>query len=292
MYKEYNAYLTTLDAFKVFQRDSQNAASWNESNEAIAVGFIQQASQEIIDSILWRLPLPYLKTVTLRRSYFADHPLIREAYEWRLAMPDDLLSITTLTWIGTALTATTQYRLADANRHPNREIAIDPDALSTILPANFDESISVVGIFGYVPQWNTAWVDSSDTVQDDPLTASATTLAVSDDTNFEEYQYIRIESEYLLITSIDADTEVLTVERDALGTTAASHVTTTQIDTFVQQGTIQRAATEYAAYLYKTKDQLGQQVEIYDGAVRVSNGLDQRLYNSLLSHRRYVGGTV
>lgn len=292
MYEAYNAYLTTFDAFKVFQRDTQDNASWNAANTEIAVSFIQQASQEIIDSVIVRLPLPYLQTLTLRRGYLTDNNLWPGAYEYRLRLPDDIVSITSITWVGTALTST-QYRLADENAQPNSEIAVDRDAVSTLLPGDFDESVTIAGIFGYVPQWANAWVEvSGATVTDDPLSAAAKTLNVTTGkgSSFEEYQYIRIESEYLLITAIGTD--ALTVERGVLGTTAAAHVQTTQIDKFVQQATIKRAATEYAAYLYKTKGNLGEQVQVFAEGTQVNNGLSARLLHALRSHRKHIFRTA
>jgi len=73
----------------------------------------------------------------------------------------------------------------------------------------------------------TTHVDSTDTVQDDPLSDSATTLNVSDGGNFEVGETIKIEDEYLRITAINTNT--LTVIRGVYGTTAASHVQTTAI---------------------------------------------------------------
>ncbi len=284
MFEAYNAYLTTFDAFKVFQRDTQDSVTWNAANKAIAVAFIQQASQEIIDSVIARLPLPYWQTLTLRRGYMQDRNLWGEAYEYRLRLPDDIVDITAMTWVGTVLTSS-QYRLADENAQPNSEIAVDRDAISTLLPADFDENVTVVGIFGYVPQWASAWVDSTATVNE-TYSATDLTLTVSSGTVFEEYQYIRIESEYLLITAIA--TNDLTVERGVLGSTAATHASAKQIDKFVQQATIQQATTEYAAYLYKTKDNLGEQVQVFAEGTQVNNGLSARLLHALRSHRKHV----
>ena len=289
---EHNIYLTTLDALKRHMRASTDP-TYDAADDTALAEFIQQASQEIVDMILDRLPLPHLKTETLRRAYVQNN-LFREHYEWRLRVPDDLLSITSITWIDDSLTSS-EYRLANENRNPNDEIAVDSDALSTVYPADFDESVSIVGIWGYVPQWATAWTDSTDTVSDNPLSASETTLKVTTSGgNFEEYQYIRIESEYMLITAIDTTPtpDELTVERGVLGTTAASHVQTTQIDIFSQHGTIQRGATEYAAYLEKTKNNLGEQVAVYDGVTVVNKGLSKRLLASLRSHRRLVFRTA
>ena len=69
---------------------------------------------------------------------------------------------------------------------------------------------------------------SADTVQDNPLSDSATTVDVSDGGNFAVGETIEIEDEKLRITGISTNT--LTVIRGVYGTTAASHVQTTAID--------------------------------------------------------------
>jgi hypothetical protein len=75
------------------------------------------------------------------------------------------------------------------------------------------------------------WQDSGATVSDNPFSASAVTLNVSSSANLQVLQYIRIEDEYLLITAISSN--ALTVQRGVRGTTAAAHIQTTGIDTFV-----------------------------------------------------------
>jgi hypothetical protein len=102
-----------------------------------------------------------------------------------------------------------------------------------------------------------AWISSGDTVQDAPLTASATTLNVSLASGvasdglsprFQVGQLLRIESEYLVITGIS--TNALTVGRGARGSTAAIHVATTAIDVFRPQPEIVRACALMASFNY------------------------------------------
>ncbi len=65
-------------------------------------------------------------------------------------------------------------------------------------------------------------------VVDDPLTSGATTINVTEGGDFDNNQYIIIESEWISITSIS--TNALTVVRGILGTTAAAHVQTTPVN--------------------------------------------------------------
>ena len=225
---------------------AQNTAISNESanTQAYYKRLIREVSAAIASKHN-RVFVPYDQTLTLRRGYVLDNNLYGEAYEYLLRMKDDILSITSVTWVGTALTSS-QYRLADENSHPNIEIAVDRDAISTLLPADFDENVTVAGVFGYHRDPDNMWVDSGDTVQDSPLSSSATALTVTADGNFEVMQHIQIESEYLLITAIDADTEILTVERGVNGSTAASHDNGKAINRYVPTPEIEQEARRLA----------------------------------------------
>ena len=225
---------------------AQNTAISNESANTQA--YYKRLIREVSAAIARkhnRVFVSYDQTLTLRRGYMQDHNLWGEAYEYRLRLPDDILSITSITWVGTVLTSS-EYRLADENAHPNIEIAADRDAISTLLPADFDENVTIVGAFGYHRDPDNMWLDSGDTVQDSPLSSSGTALTVTADGNFEVMQHIRIESEYLLITAIDTATEILTVERGVNGSTAASHDNGKQIDKFVQTPEIEQEARRLA----------------------------------------------
>jgi hypothetical protein len=73
-----------------------------------------------------------------------------------------------------------------------------------------------------------------------------------------------------------------------LQTTATAHANAVVIKRFVQDNIIYRAATEWASYLYKTKDQLGQQVEVYDNSLRIAQGISPTVYHALHKRQRVV----
>ena len=223
---------------------AQNTAISNESanTQAYYKRLIREVSAAIASKHN-RVFVSYDQTLTLRRGYMQGHNLWGEVYEYRLRLPDDILSITSITWVGTVLTSS-EYRLADENAHPNIEIAADRDAISTLLPADFDENVTIVGAFGYHRDPDNMWLDSGDTVQDSPLSSSDTTLNVTSGGNFEVMQHVRIESEYLLITAIVDN--ALTVERGVNGSTKAAHVSGKQIDKFVQTPEIEQEARRLA----------------------------------------------
>lgn len=114
----------------------------------------------------------------------------------------------------------------------------------------------ITGTWGYHPDYATAW-QAVDTVQDDPLSDSATTLTVSDvdgaDTDgrtprIGRGDLLRLESEYLAVTGVDTDTNTATVKRGVNGTTAASHASGTSVEVWTIDEPLQRAVARQAAF--------------------------------------------
>ncbi|MCD4686116.1 MAG: hypothetical protein K8S97_09290, partial [Anaerolineae bacterium] len=124
-------------------------------------------------------------------------------------------------------------------------------------------ALSVEGTWGYHPDWDNAWADSGDTVQDNPLSSSATTLTVSDvdaaqvtgyGQRFAVGQLLRIEDEYLHVLALNTTSNTLTVARGVNGTTAASHAQNTQIDVYAVPADVRGACLRMASWLYKQPD--------------------------------------
>lgn len=131
-----------------------------------------------------------------------------------------------------------------------------------------DDLYTITGVWLHRSRYESeAWINSGDTVQDDPLNATTTTINVSavdgaDAQNvtprFTAGQVIRIEDEYCIVTDttyVDnedptPDTNTLTVIRGALGSTGAAHDQDTQIDTFQPEPEIVRACMLMAAFNY------------------------------------------
>jgi hypothetical protein len=119
------------------------------------------------------------------------------------------------------------------------------------------EAIAVTGIFGYHSDYAHAWLSSGDTVQNSPLSSSATTITINDADGadglnriprFSPGQLLQIDSEWLELIAVDANT--LTVTRGARGATAVAHNQNAPIRIFQVEGPINRAAVRWAAYLY------------------------------------------
>ncbi len=122
---------------------------------------------------------------------------------------------------------------------------------------------SVRGIWGWHDRSAVMWRDSGDTVGDDPLSISATSITVTDTDGadaaneiprFQVGQLLRISSEYLWVLGVEASTNTLTVNRGANGTSPAGHTQSTRIDVYQPPADLRMLVIRWAAWLYKTPD--------------------------------------
>jgi hypothetical protein len=191
-------------------------------------------------------------------SRFVDHwcarrfyPVTEDRYFDRTGRTsswiDDVLSISALEYSEddgatyTALSESGNWLLSRAGQHNHPgsydQVVIDPNGTTqSVWPSDL-KALKLTGIWAYADDRTDCWESSGDTVQDAPLSDSATTLTVSDDAGrtafgmkprFAAGMLIRIETEFLEITNVQ-DKE-LTVLRGRNGSTAASHVNDTAID--------------------------------------------------------------
>lgn len=138
----------------------------------------------------------------------------------------------------------------------------------------FGAQLEVVGTIG----WVNDWLDSGDTVQDNPLSDSATTITVNDadGSNLyftgQRFSYgvtIRVESEIMHVTAVDTDTNTLTVLRGQNGTTAASHLQGTMIEVLRIPEPVQHATARQAGMLYTRRGAFQSVTTGLDGATTV-----------------------
>ena len=112
-------------------------------------------------------------------------------------------------------------------------------------------TIKITGIWSEHDDTAAAWEDSLDAVVNNPLTAIATALVVTNADGvdaggaiprFAVRQLLRIEDEYVEVVEIDYTTNTLTIVRARNGTTAVPHVLTTPIDIWQPPMPIRQAA--------------------------------------------------
>jgi hypothetical protein len=175
-----------------------------------------------------------------------------------LLLGGDLLALHTLTNGDGSVISPSAYTLCPLDEPVKFGVLLDP------AQAVFTGSvITVDGTWGFHPAWPDVWAASGDSVQDDPLSAGATSLTVNDAdgpdasglwARFAVGQLIQIEDEYLHVLAVNPTTNVLTVARGVNGTTAASHTQGTGIDSYQPPDDVQQTCLRVANWLYKQKD--------------------------------------
>lgn len=223
-----------------------------------------------------------------------------------LRLFDDLLEATTLTTEnGATSILASDYVLAtakgDYNRTPYTQVILVEDA--TVAQFSYSGTVrkanALTGIWGYHNEWADAWEDSGDSVQDDPLADSATTITVNDvdgdDINglpvrFKVQQLLRIEDEYVWITDVDPTAETLTVRRGMNGSDAASHVKDKAIEIFRPMNDLKFAIEALVKYLYKRRATIGsaedRPLATADGILVLPNRLPDEVTLNLRSYRK------
>jgi hypothetical protein len=210
------------------------------------------AASRLIEGYTGRCFYPARQTDT----YSYDAPAL-------LLLRRDLLSLHTLTNGDGSPISASDYHLHPAGESVKSSVVLDRTQVVFTHTGDPVDAISVDGTWGCHPGWATAWADSGDSVQDDPLSSSATTLTVGDAdaldptgswARFAVGQLLRIEDEYLHVLAINTTTNVLTVARGVNGTTAASHAQDTTIEVYQPPQDVRQACLRVASWLYKQKD--------------------------------------
>lgn len=116
------------------------------------------------------------------------------------------------------------------------------------------EAVQVTGLWGWHERWPEAWRGGVDRVQNDPLTATATTLRVREDGRFEAGQLLRLGDEYLRLLAVDAAGHALRVQRGAQGTRAVEQGQGTAIDVYQPPAALTLLCLRLAAWLYREPD--------------------------------------
>lgn len=258
-----------------YLRQHRNLATSETSDDPLLLSFIQEASIEICEAIK-RVPHPYVQT---------------RAYDWgggfmpdirTLNLDEDLLELTTLTNLSATISAS-DYVLKSANTYPKWRVQIKiGTALSFTYSQTPEEAVSIAGIWGYVPHYPSAWKILTTLAED--MDTSETGVDLTAGALIEVGHYLRVDTEQMIVTALSTNTA--TVERGVNGTTAASHLTSAPVAAFQQANDIKGACREISAYYYKTKNQIGARVSVFDNGVVQVQELDPRIQNTVNRHKR------
>jgi hypothetical protein len=139
----------------------------------------------------------------------------------QLSGQDDLLQLNTLVWNGATIDSA-DFSLLPSNQFPARSINAKQSAIINT-PVDYTSSIDMTGIWGYHnnPDAMFKTIDTGITLADaigTTFTATPANIA-----QYELLSLLRIENEYLRVTAVDTNTNIVTVERGVRGTTASDH---------------------------------------------------------------------
>lgn len=241
---------------------------------------IYDQSEQLYNTV-HRVGIPYRQVWTLRGFAYNSHMMFDdELFSHIFFPPDDMLEITSFVFNGTTLTENTDFYTAPDNAYPAQEIVI-PSETSLSFPSQLSETIVLTAIFGYHndPSDN-MWVNSSDTIQNGggiDASVGAITVTDADGSNvngvkrFETLQYIKIDSEFMLITGINTTSNVLTVRRAVNGTVAAAHANGATIYTYQPNDLFEEAVRRRVVFLYNNPSETRRIVPLPDGTVQLDD---------------------
>jgi hypothetical protein len=206
----------------------------------------------------------------------------------RLSLNEDLL-IPSEVAFGDLVIADTDYRVFPSTSLPIEALYLSNTAM-TGASYDFGAEYTISGIWGYVSNLAQAWsvMQASLTIANDTVTEISVTVGTG--TRYETLMYLKIDNEYMQITSIAVDT--LTVLRGVNGTTAAAH-TSVPLYRFNVEYDVMKAATELACYFYNRRNNVGQ-IQFPDGSVlldtfpaivgRVVKAYKRKVYQSVTGY--------
>lgn len=198
-----------------------------------------------------------------------------------LRLDQDLLDVEEVTNGNDVEVTSAQYVLLPNNLYPKHIVKIRDEVgvyWQSEADGGTEQAIDIDGHWGYHPYYSDdAWVDTLDEVEDNPLTAAATSLTVNDidgdaadlqDTRIQVGNMLRIEDEYLYVQAVDTDTNIATVSRGFHGTDAAAHVQNTQVEVYRPWDDIVLATIRLVVWRYRQKD-----VDVFDKANILGTGI-------------------
>lgn len=131
---------------------------------------------------------------------------------------------------------------------------------------------SVAAVYGYHTDYANAWRD----IESVSIDAVSDELNVTESTDYERGDLLRIDTEYVLAVAHISATK-LQVKRGVNGTTAAAHIAAT-VAIYQQMQDVRFVATEIAAWLYKTRDKVSEVIALPGGSTVTVGNLAPDIY--------------
>lgn len=278
----YNVWLCTLDDVRAHRR----LATDETTDDALIKKFIVQASMEFCAAVR-RTPIVYFA----ERRFDYSPKFIKNSR--KLFTDEDLLAVTAIeNGNGAAITPASTL-MQPPNVWPKYGVLLTSDAW--VHGDYREQCIGITGWWGYVPHYHSAWQRLMNVPADELTNATDTTIDVGEvgGTLFEVGQYLLVDDEIMQVTANEtveveeSETDIITVERGMLGTTAAVHASGVPIKAFVQLEDIRAAVIEMAVYKYKSKDRIGGRVTVFDNSSVAVEDVDRSVYETRDRHLKH-----
>lgn len=199
--------------------------------------------------------LPYVEDRKIRAS-----GQVVNSYDNTLRLPTPLLALNSVTQGTTPLTVGSQVEAWVSGVVPYHYLRLLDYGLSWYRDCGCASPaptfITVNGTWGYHSDYDEAWLLTT-TLSADPSTGASITVADIDGTDgygrspwISPGALLKIEIEFLLVTAVNAGTNVATVKRGMNGTTAVAHAINTPVYVWQVEDTIRRATARQSAFLY------------------------------------------
>lgn len=168
-----------------------------------------------------------------------------------------LLSATGVSINGTAVTV---EAYPDSAMPPFKTVRLTDDCRSwyaQVCSCCTPLQVSVAGVWGFHPDYAHAWM-AVDALAAAIVTTTATTFTVADADGEDDYgmvprfspgNLIKIDSEYMEVIKVDANTNTLTARRGVNGSTAATHLISAVISTWQVDYPVQRAVARQSGLM-------------------------------------------
>jgi len=288
-------YLCTLAQLKAYAHGGVGTPTYSDDVDETYVFYIRWASESVVFEVLRALPLPFEATMYFDAPYSwrdgkPSHHTSEDYSQLRLDQAAPCLAVTTLTNGDGDTISSDDYELYRLNVYPKRVLRLTAnDVRFEASGGVWEKAISVVGTWGYVPHYTNAWRDSGKDVPTGDISDSATSFTFStagDAAQYSAGDYIRIDNEVLCVTDSDSTTGVVTVERGALGTTAAAHTAATDIEQYQHHRQIASVTAALAYGLYR----MDRQTFPTDEPTTTIDTLMQRARRQLINHINWIAG--
>jgi hypothetical protein len=197
-----------------------------------------------------------------------------------LRLDDDLLEVTELRNGDGTIIAAADYVLEPYNRSVKHKIQLLPSAgvgWATSVSGDLRKALAVTGYWGFHTRYADAFENSLDAVQNNPLTANATTVTVSDADGvaidgslqrFQAGQMWRIGDELVYCAAVNNAGNTCNIVRGYNGAAPAEHAQGTPIYIYRPMDNIVAAATRLVAWRYRQKD-----VDVFDKSTILGAGV-------------------